>query len=172
MHFLNRYFNWPLTIGDIFKLPANVALKCFCELSAKQSARDKASFHDYIRVRYGEELYRTFFKPYTQKFLRWDAEDIHSDWAARVSIVPSLTIDMTRNSLMSIFRSLLLPKKIDTQFLYPGAGGFGGFYEQLFQLCKSYPGFHLSLKDTVDSLKKSLMGLELSSVIGTSGYMR
>ena len=166
VHFLNRYFNWPLTTADIFKLPAGVAFKCFCELSSKKSMRDKTSFHEYIRVRYGEELYRTFFKPYTQKFLRWEPEDIHSDWASTGINRTVIDNRYDANSLMSIFKSLLLPKKIDTQFLYPASGGFGGFYEQLIRLCRSYPGFHVSLKDTVISTKKIPHGLELSTLSG------
>ena len=153
VYFLKRYFNWPLTSKDVFKLPPGMAIKCAYDLLTKPPVKDKASFHDYVRAKYGEELYKAFFKPYTQKFLRWDSEDIHSDWASTGINRTVIDSRINAKSLGNILRALLLPVKIETEFLYPAAGGFGGFYEQLLELCLQHRGFELSLQDTVTGVE-------------------
>lgn len=161
VYFLNRYFNWPLTTQDVLKLPPSMAFKCLYDLLTKKPIQDKDSFHDHVRTKYGEALYKVFFKPYTQKFLRWDSEDIHSDWAT--TGINRTIIDNRINvtSFGNILKALLLPSKVKTEFLYPVAGGFGGFYEQLYQLCRNYKGFHLSLNDTLQAIERKDEVLEL-----------
>lgn len=168
VYFLNRYFNWPLTTQDILKLPLNMAFQCLYDLLTKKPIQDKSSFHDYVRAKYGEALYKTFFKPYTQKFLRWDSEDIHSDWASTGINRTIIDSRINAKSLGNILKALLLPSKIETEFLYPVAGGFGGFYEQLLQLCRNYAGFHLSTNDTVIGIKPDSLGLVLNTQSGLS----
>jgi len=162
VYFLSRYFNWPLTIQDVLKLPMGMALRCLYDLLTKTPAQDKGSFHEFVRAKYGEALYKVFFKPYTQKFLRWDSEDIHSDWATTGINRTVIDSRINANSMGNILKSLLLPAKIETEFLYPVAGGFGGFYEQLLQLCRDHTGFQLSLNDTVTAVKPKEQGLELN----------
>jgi protoporphyrinogen oxidase len=166
VYFLKRYFNWPLTTGDIFKLPPGMAVKCLLDVLKKQPAQDKASFHEYIRAKYGEALYAVFFRPYTQKFLRWDSEDIHSDWASTGINRTVVDSRINANSLESLIKTLLLPEKIKTEFLYPSEGGFGGFYEQLLELCRKYPGFQLSLNDSVTAITAFPEILELKTRSG------
>jgi hypothetical protein len=99
-------------------------------------------------VKYGETLYRTFFKPYTQKFLRWDIEDIHSDWATTGINRSVIDKRIKTSTLFDIFKLLLLPPKVETEFLYPAYGGFGGFYDILLKRCQRFPGFSLCLDDS------------------------
>lgn len=165
VHFLNRYFNWPLATADIFKLPLPMALKClwrFCN----RTAGDPSSFHGYIQARYGEEMYRLFFEPYTRKFLRWDPEDIHSDWASTGINRAIIDKRFDTSNLLAVINSLLLPQKSDTRFLYPKEGGFGGFYERLYGLCTAYPAFQVSLNRTLTAIKAVDGGLALTSCDG------
>ena len=76
----------------------------------------------------GTIFIKLFFKPYTEKFLRIQAENIHSDWA--MTGINRTVIDkkVKADSILDIIKSLALPKKIDTKFLYPSTGGFGGFF--------------------------------------------
>jgi len=166
VYFLGRYFNWPLNTLDALKLPPGVALKCLLDLLKKTPLDDGASFHAYVRSKYGETLYQAFFKPYTQKFLRWDSEDIHSDWASTGINRTIIDRRINTQSLGDILKNLVLPSKVETKFLYPLAGGFGGFYEQLLQLCKGHKGFDLSLNDTVTAIKPAEQGLELNTRSG------
>ncbi len=151
--FLGKYFEWPLQTKDLIKMPAGVSFKCAIDLLKKRPITDKASFHQFINSKYGETLYGVFFKPYTQKFLRWDTEDIHSDWASTGINRTVIDKRINANSLLDLFRSLLLPAKVETEFLYPLEGGFGGFYEQMLGLCRQMKGFHLQLSDTIVQLK-------------------
>ena len=120
----------------------------------KREIKDSSSFHEYISSKYGETLYSIFFEPYTRKFLRWDPEDIHSDWASTGinRTVIDKRLENQTNTLFDMVKSLMLPGKIDTEFLYPPEGGFGGFYEKLLTLCQCYEGFHVIYKDTIDKL--------------------
>lgn len=167
VYFLKKYFSWPLTINDVIKLPPSMALKCLYDLITKTAAIDKDSFHQYIKAKYGESLYQVFFKPYTQKFLRWDSEDIHSDWAS--TGINRSVVDSRINAqhLGALFKLVLLPKKIETEFLYPLQGGFGGFYEQLLDLCRMQSTFNLLLNSSVTTLRKNKDRLELTLQDGT-----
>ena len=62
-------------------MPISTAIKSLYDLVNKEDIRDRSSFEQYIKFKYGDHLYQTFFKPYTEKFLRIPAENIHSDWA-------------------------------------------------------------------------------------------
>ncbi len=158
--FLGNYFEWPLQTKDLVKMPLGVSVKCAMDLLKKRPVTDKASFHQFINSKYGETLYGVFFKPYTQKFLRWDTEDIHSDWASTGINRTVIDKRINANSLMDLFRSLLLPAKVETEFLYPLEGGFGGFYEQMLGLCQGMKGFHLVLSDSIAQLKDNGKGFE------------
>ncbi len=151
--FFGQYFKWPLESKDLLKMPLGVSLKCAVELLRKRPITDKASFHQLINSKYGETLFKAFFKPYTQKFLRWDVEDIHSDWATTGINRTVIDKRVKANSLFDLFQAILLPEKIDTKFLYPTEGGFGGFYEQLLDLCRQFPDFKLMLSDTIIRLE-------------------
>jgi protoporphyrinogen oxidase len=151
--FDGRYLRWPLHSRDLLRLPAGMALRCARELFRHRAPRDPESFHDYIRVRYGDTIYRSFFEPYTRKFLRWEPEDIHADWATtginRTVIDPRVSAE----TLGDLLRSLLLPQRVRTEFLYPREGGFGSFCDRLLELCAGREGFALELSDRLVSLE-------------------
>ena len=152
VHFLGRYFDWPLNSKDLIQMPLGVSAKCFVELLQKREIKDKTSFHEYIYQKYGETLYEIFFRPYTHKFLRWDPEDIHSDWASTGINRTIIDKRVKSNSLFDLVKGLMLPSKIDTKFLYPAQGGFGGFYEKLVALCQEQDGFDVIVDDQVAGL--------------------
>lgn len=154
VHFLNRYFEWPLRTKDVFKMPLHISIRCFFDLLKKREIKDGRSFKEYIISKYGVALYETFFAPYTAKFLRWDVEDIHSDWASTGINRTIIDKRVDANTLMSLLKSLVLPEKIETKFLYPSTGGFGGFYDRLLERCQQSEGFHLVLSDSITTLQK------------------
>jgi len=160
VYFLHRYFGWPLGAKDLWRLPPGLALRAARDLLRHRSVTDPASFRQYIVSKYGESLYRTFFEPYTKKFLRWDTEDIHSDWAS--TGIDRSVVDRRAKSGTSfeLLQRLLLPEKLDTEFLYPAHGGFGGFYEKLAALCRAQPRFALRLNDGVQTLADAGPALE------------
>lgn len=154
VHFLNRYFEWPLQTKDVLKMPIHLSIKCILDLLKKREVKDGRSFKEYIISKYGVSLYKTFFAPYTSKFLRWDVDDIHSDWASTGINRTIIDKRVDANTLMSLVKSLILPSKIQTEFLYPSTGGFGGFYERLLTCCRQCDGFHLVLSDSITALQQ------------------
>jgi protoporphyrinogen oxidase len=161
--FLGKYFEWPLQTKDLIKMPPTVSIRCVLDLLKERPVHDKTSFHQFINSKYGETLYKTFFQPYTQKFLRWNAEDIHSDWASTGINRTVIDKRVNANTLLDLFKAVLLPAKVDTEFLYPTEGGFGGFFEQLLGLCQEFPGFKLVLSDTIVGVRQIDKGLELDT---------
>jgi len=154
VYFLEKFFEWPLNAKDIFRMPINISLKSFFDMITKKEIKDPNSFHEYVASKYGETLYSTFFEPYTRKFLRWDPENIHADWASTGinRAVIDKKLENQTSTLFDLVKSLMLPSKVETEFLYPGKGGFGGFYEELLTLCNSYDGFKILYEDTIDKL--------------------
>lgn len=155
VHFLNRYFEWPLRIQDLWKMPLGVSLGSMADLLRRREAEDPCSFHQYIRQQYGETLYQIFFRPYTEKFLRWDSEDLHSDWASTGINRTVVDSRIRTNSLLDLARTVLLPSKIKTEFLYPPEGGFGRFFETLLAACRYSDSFELGADETITSLLDS-----------------
>jgi protoporphyrinogen oxidase len=168
VHFLNRYFRWPLQPQDLWKLPPVVGLRAVLDLLRKGECGDPASFPDYIRSKYGGTLYRVFFEPYTRKFLRWDVAGIHSDWASTGIDRTVVDSRVRSNTAIDLIRSLLLPARINTEFLYPNHGGFGGFFDALFRVCQTYEGFRLCLGDSVARLRDVGPCLEVDNRQGGS----
>lgn len=153
VHFAERYFNWPLGTTDLFKLPIGLSIRAAIDLLTKKPAANPRSFHDFVRSKYGETLFGVFFKPYTEKFLRWNVEDIHADWAS-TGINRAVVDDRVQaNTLVDLLRALTLPKKVDTQFLYPARDGFGAFFDRLFALCQEHEGFEVMLSDTLTRIE-------------------
>lgn len=147
VHFLGEYFSWPLRTIELTKLPISVAVRCAFDLLKRKPQGAPVSFPDYIRSAYGDTLYELFFGPYTSKFLCTDAENIHSDWG--VTGINRSLIDKASqaSSSASLLKQLLLPKGSRARFLYPSEGGFGGFFERLFNKCLAFPSFTASLAD-------------------------
>ncbi|MBI3309669.1 MAG: FAD-dependent oxidoreductase [Candidatus Melainabacteria bacterium] len=125
-----EYFDWPLKRAALLRLPFGIMIKAFFDLLSRKKQKSE-SFEDYIISRYGKTLYRIFFKPYTEKFLRYDCSQIHSDWAQ--AGIDRAVIDkrVKMDSLFNVIRSTLLPKPVNTKFIYPASGGIDVFSNKL-----------------------------------------
>ncbi len=151
VHLFGRYFPWPLDHRALFRLPFKVMVSAGFDLILKKAPKDENSFTEYTRSRYGDTLYRLFFKPYTEKFLQIPCEDVHVDWA-KTGINRAVIDKRVRSeTLFDLIRTVLLPTPVDTKFLYPAAGGFGGFCEKLGERVVERGG-EISLENTVVSL--------------------
>jgi protoporphyrinogen oxidase len=127
VHMAGRYRNWPLTLASVLGLPVPVLWRSFLDLFNKPVIPEILSFADFIRSRYGNNLYNFFFSGYTKKFTGTDAENLHVDWAQ--AGVNRAVIDkrVKADSLFSLMKGLLLPKPVETQFYYPLTGGIQTF---------------------------------------------
>jgi len=135
----DHYHDWPLKINTVFKLPFWLMLKSTFDLLRKKTAKTE-SFEDYIIEKYGKTLYLVFFKPYTEKFLKYKCSQLHCDWAR--TGVNRAVIDkrVKANSLIEVIRSTLIPKPVNTKFIYPKSGGIDIFCKYLTERIKGLGG--------------------------------
>ncbi len=161
VYFANRFLEWPLAGKSLFKLPKMIGLKCFIDLALKPDMKDITSFREYIISRYGKTLYETFFEPYTSKFLRWNPNDLHSDWASTGINRAVVDKRIKANALADLCRAVLLPQKVDTEFLYPTTGGFGGFFDKLYTLCNSYDEMECIFNTKINAINRLDRGFSL-----------
>ena len=127
VYMAGRYRDWPLTLGSVMGLPLPVLWRSFLDLFRKPSIPEPRSFADFIRSRYGDNLYDFFFSGYTAKFTGQPAENLHIDWAQ--AGVNRAVIDkrVKADSLLSLLKGMLLPKPVETSFYYPSCGGIQTF---------------------------------------------
>lgn len=124
-----KYFDWPLKLSSLARMPLPVLLSVAADLLHKVKKTGR-SFEDYIVSRYGQTLYGIFFKPYTEKFLGIPCPEISRDWA--VTGIDRAVIDskIEVSDLRSLAGSMFNPRP-PLKFIYPRSGGIGVFAEKL-----------------------------------------
>jgi protoporphyrinogen oxidase len=119
------YHEWPLRPSILFALPFSAMFRGAKDLIFKEHLEGE-SFEADIVNKYGRTLFDIFFEPYTRKFLFYSARELHRDWAR--AGVNRAVIDKRAASddLWSLLKNTLIPKAVDTMFLYPphGVGRF------------------------------------------------
>jgi len=121
------------------------------DLLLRRPPADEHTFTAYVRSRYGETLYRLFFKPYTEKFLRIPCESVHVDWAKTGINRAVIDNRVKTDTLFDLVRNVLLPRPVVTEFLYPSYGGFGTFCDKLSARVRDLGG-PIRFNDTVTAL--------------------
>ncbi len=116
-----RFYPYPLRIGETLRnfglLRAALAGGSF--IGARLSPRrPEVSFEDWAVNRFGERLYRAFFKTYTEKVWGVECSQIHKDWAAQRIRGLSLA-EIVRNALPGRKREV---KSLIERFDYPRLG--------------------------------------------------
>jgi protoporphyrinogen oxidase len=154
VHLFGRYFPWPLDQRALFRLPFRVMVSAGFDLLRRKPPADEDSFTEYTRSKYGDTLYRLFFKPYTEKFLQIPCEEVHVDWAKTGINRAVIDKRVKTDSLFDLIRNVLLPRPVVTEFIYPSRGGFGTFCEKLSEAVRARAG-ELLLESTVTSLSIS-----------------
>ena len=109
VHLFGRYFPWPLDHRALFRLPIRVMLSSTIDLLRRSVPENEDSFSEYTRSRYGNTLYRLFFKPYTEKFLQIPCESVHVDWAKTGINRAVIDKRVKSETLFDLVRSVLLP---------------------------------------------------------------
>ena len=155
VHMAGKYRNWPLTLVSVMGLPFPVLWNSFLDLFNKPDIPDIKSFADFIRSRYGNNLYSFFFSGYTRKFTGINAEELHVDWAQ--AGVNRAVIDkrVKADSLLSLAKGLLLPKPVETKFYYPATGGIQTFCDLQCKRIQAAGGKLLFKRSAKDLLKEN-----------------
>ncbi|MEZ5318593.1 MAG: FAD-dependent oxidoreductase [Vicinamibacterales bacterium] len=120
-----RFHDWPLRASVLRAMPVSVMATSTRDLLLRPRHPGE-SFEADVLNKYGRTLYEIFFRPYTRKFLFYGPEALHRDWAR--AGVNRAVIDQraSADTLWSLLRTTLLPKPVDTTFLYTpdGVGRF------------------------------------------------
>ena len=144
----------------MFKLPLKVLIGASFDLLFKKKFEGD-SYSDYIISKYGKTLYNSFFRDYTEKFCLIPPEKIHYTWAT--ASVDRAVIDkkVKMDSLFDTIKSTLMPKPVETKFIYPPKGVYV-FSEKLSKLIKNNKGRVITSVKNI-SLKK--IGNKISEVV-------
>lgn len=126
----NHYHNWPLDYHSLFKLPYKIMFKSFMDLF-NRTAYSENTFENYVKSKYGETLYKYFFEPYTKKFLNYPPSELHSDWGKTGIDRAVITNEVKMNNLFDVAKSALLPKPVETDFIYPVKNGIQFFCDKM-----------------------------------------
>ena len=120
-----RFHEWPLRPGILLSMPFSLMLRAARDLLFKEHLPGESFEADIVNT-YGRTLYDIFFKPYTRKFLFHSPAVLHRDWAR--AGVNRAVIDKRAqsDSLWGLLKTTLMPKPVETMFLYPphGVGRF------------------------------------------------
>src|SRR5215213_9627324 len=124
-----KYHEWPLRPSILAAMPLKLMVTGAKDLVFKEHLPGE-SFEADVVNKYGRTLYDIFFEPYTRKFLFYSPSELHRDWAR--AGVNRAVIDKraSADSLWSLLKTTLMPKPVETMFLYPPTG-VGRFSDKL-----------------------------------------
>ena len=120
IYYRGKFFNYPLRpVNAFFNLgPVESLLVVISYCKALLAPRPREdSFEEWIVNRFGERLYRTFFKTYTEKVWGIPCKEIRADWAAQRIRGLSLLVAVS-NALFGGQEA----KSLIEQFSYPKLG--------------------------------------------------
>ena len=133
IYYLRRFFEYPIALSrtTISNLgPLRMTRIAASYMRAKvRPIQPEQSLEDFLVNRFGQELYRTFFKSYTEKVWGVPCEQISAEWGAQRIKGLSLTAALkhfVRNAFTPRAAGDIAQKKTDTslieRFLYPKYG--------------------------------------------------
>ena len=117
-----KFFQYPLQVGNTLSnlglLESFMMVGSYVRSQLKPE-RPEESFEQWVRNRFGDRLYRTFFKTYTEKVWGIPCTEIRADWAAqRIHGLSFVTAVM--NALRNSGKVKSLIKTFDYPRLGPG----------------------------------------------------
>jgi len=123
VHFYGLRHPWPIRLRTVLRLPLKFLCQAFFDLFTRpRFTPDMKSFAQYVTSKYGKTLYNLFFHDYSLKFCRIPPDRLHCDWA--MTGVDRAIIDkrLQMNNLFDTLRMSLLPKPVQSLFIYPRQG--------------------------------------------------
>jgi protoporphyrinogen oxidase len=132
IYYLRRFFEYPISLSKStlvnlgLRRTARIGISYLC--STLRPLKQEATLEQFLINRFGRELYKTFFKPYTEKVWGVPCNEISAEWGAQR--IKGLSIRATLlHALRKTFRgahSDLRQKGVETslveRFLYPKYG--------------------------------------------------
>ena len=140
IYFRSKFYKYPLEPLDVLaQLGFWELLRCTASYVKAQlfQRRPEENMAIWIRNRFGDRLYRTFFKTYTEKVWGMPCDQIKADWAAQR--IRGLTLSSAIRDALSRHRSpgKARHRTLTRQFLYPRRGP-GMMWTRVQELVESY----------------------------------
>ena len=129
IYYLRAFFDYPLklnanTIGNL-GLPRMARLGASYAAARMAPVRPERTLEDFLVNRFGRELYRTFFKDYTEKVWGVPCAEISAEWGAQrikgLSITRAL-VHAVRQAIGGKAAAGKVETSLIEQFLYPKLG--------------------------------------------------
>jgi protoporphyrinogen oxidase len=129
MHYTKQFFDYPVTLSydTLRKLGVAKITKIGITYFFRKffPRKPERSLEDFYINRFGDELYKTFFRSYTEKLWGMECSKISPEWGAQRVKGLSITVVLL-NAISKLLPSLHAKKKVETslieQFLYPKFG--------------------------------------------------
>jgi protoporphyrinogen oxidase len=132
IYYLRRFFDYPVKLNATTIKNLGVARLTkmgIGYLHARAFPRpDESTLEDFLVNRFGTELYRTFFKDYTEKVWGVPCSEIKSEWGAQriKGLSATAVVRHAVSTLLSRSRGSIAQKDVETslieRFLYPKFG--------------------------------------------------
>ncbi len=148
INYRGRFFDYPLRLPNVLgHLGVAESLRIGLSYLRAQIApiAPEESFEDWVTNRFGDRLYRTFFKAYTEKVWGVPCTVIRAEWAAQRIKGLSLT-----RALRHTLHRQRPPTSLADAFYYPRLGP-GQMWERAADLVKAAGG-EVRMNTVVDSL--------------------
>jgi protoporphyrinogen oxidase len=148
IYYREKFFNYPLRAANALinlgPVESILILYSYCKASFLPNPAEK-TFEDWVVNRFGQRLYQTFFKTYTEKVWGLPCNTIQADWAAQRIKGLSLLVAVS-NALFGGQQS----KSLIEQFDYPKLGP--GMMWQRFQQVVEDGGGQVRLNSNVEAI--------------------
>lgn len=164
IYYKNRFFDYPLKIGNVL---TNLNIFTIVQILldyAKQRLfpiKNPDSFEAWVTNRFGAKLFSIFFKSYSEKLWGISCKQIDADWAAQ---------RIKKLSLWEAVKNALFPSKenkhktLVDQFAYP-KNGTGTLYERAVEYVQANGGkveMNAPVKKVLLNEQKEAKGIELA----------
>ena len=116
---LNKYYDWPLGIRSVIKLPFRIKVKAFLDMIYRKHYVG-SSLREYLLNYYGKTLFYLNFEPYNKKFLNRPMDQTHPDWMKIGMKRAGAGEKLKMNNLWQVFFSIFAEKA--EYFYYPKSG--------------------------------------------------
>jgi protoporphyrinogen oxidase len=168
IYYDNKFYKYPLNIMNTLKnLGPIESLRIMFSYVKSQimPIRNEETFEEWVTNRFGQRLFRTFFKTYTEKVWGIPCNEIRADWAAQRIKGLSLTVAVM-NALFKVNNT----KTLIEEFHYPRLGP-GQMWEHCQQAVDNRGG-KVELNTDVVKVRHDGKGRATGVVISQNGVER
>ncbi|MBA4368650.1 MAG: hypothetical protein C0403_13545 [Desulfobacterium sp.] len=166
VHFFNKHYEWPLTFKSLFQLPPSLIMNSLKDLVFRPKAAGQ-TFESYVMSKYGKTLTDSFFREYTQKFLKVTLDQCHRDWAETGINRATIDENVRTSNIIELLLGVLSRNKINTTFLYPKNGAIDEFPKILAQKIQDQDGTILTDRKIVKIIEENNM---IQSLVLSDGH--